>query len=287
MENYQYPDEIEIFEVGPRDGLQNEKKFVPTEEKIELIEKLITAGCRKIELTSFVSPKWVPQMKDAREVIAAIGKRPGLTLNALIPNMKGLEFAIESGLDEVITIMSSSEGHNQKNLNMSVAESLVQIKEINREAANAGLRVRSYIATSFGCPIEGDIPKEKVLNIAKELEFYGSYEISLGDPTGMATPLSSYTVCHEVKSAMTTANVAAHFHRADGIEFANILAALQAGINVIDGAVGGLGGCPFAPGATGNTATETIVDMLSRMRIHTGIDLTQITECGRFAQSLV
>ncbi len=287
MTDWNYPKQLEIFEVGPRDGLQNEKKFVPTESKLELIEKLIDAGCQKIELTSFVSPKWVPQMKDAKEVVAAIGERKGILLNALIPNMKGLELAIESGLKEVITIMSSSESHNKKNLNMPMADSLAQIKEINRKAAEAGLRVRSYIATSFGCPMEGAIPVETLVNIARELESYGSYEISLGDPTGMASPASSYEVCKAVKSALSEASVAAHFHRANGIEFANILAAMQAGITVIDGSVGGLGGCPFAPGATGNTATETIVDMFHRMGIETGIDAEKITECGVFARSLV
>jgi hydroxymethylglutaryl-CoA lyase len=285
--NYKaYPGEVTIFEVGPRDGLQNEPEFIPTEKKIELVNRLTEAGCRKIEVTSFVHPKWVPQMKDAKEVFSSIEKREGVLYNALIPNIKGLELAIEAGFEEVVTIMSSSESHNKKNLNMSVDESLAQIESINKTAAENGVRVRSYIATSFGCPIEGHIQPEKVADIAVRLEELGSYEVSLGDTTGMANPISAYEVSRLVLGKLEKAQLAVHYHRCDGIEFANILASLEAGITIFDGAAGGLGGCPYAPGATGNIATETLVEMFERLGIKTGIDVKKIKECGDFAKSL-
>jgi hydroxymethylglutaryl-CoA lyase len=285
--NFKLPEKVDIFEVGPRDGLQNQRDFIPTESKIELVNKLTAAGCQRIEVTSFVHPKWVPQMKDAKEVFSRIDKKEGVVYNALIPNLKGLELALEAGLQEVVTIMSASESHNKKNLNRSVDESLKEVEEINRIAAEKGVKVRSYIATVFGCPIEGDVPVEKVIDIALALEESGSYEISLGDTTGMANPIMAYEIPAMILERLKKASLAVHYHQADGIEFANILASLKAGITVFDGAAGGLGGCPYAPGATGNTATETMVDMFHRMGIKTGIDLDLINECGKFAKSLV
>ena len=282
-----YPKQVKIFEVGPRDGLQNEDRFVATEKKIELINKLVDAGCEYVEVTAFVHPKWVPQMKDAKEVIAGMEKQAGVMYNALIPNFKGLERAIESGLKEVVTIMSSSESHNTKNLNMTVSQSLQEIERINQHAAKNNVRVRSYIGTAYGCPMEGHVPVEKTIQIAQALESFGSYEISLGDTTGMANPKQSYEIAVAVKESLKQASLAAHFHRADGIEFANILASLDAGITVFDSAAGGLGGCPYAPGATGNIATETLVAMFERMGIATGIDPEKIKACGDFAKSLV
>ena len=287
MGNFKLPEKVDIFEVGRRDGLQNQRDFIPTESKIELVNKLTAAGCQRIEVTSFVHPKWVPQMKDAKEVFSRIDKKEGVVYNALIPNLKGLELALEAGLQEVVTIMSASESHNKKNLNRSVDESLKEIEEINRIAAEKGVKVRSYIATVFGCPIEGDVPVEKVIDIALALEESGSYEISLGDTTGMANPIMAYEIPAMILERLKKASLAVHYHQADGIEFANILASLKAGITVFDGAAGGLGGCPYAPGATGNTATETMVDMFHRMGIKTGIDLDLINECGKFAKSLV
>ena len=281
-----YPKGVIIFEVGPRDGLQNEPEFIATDKKIELVNRLTEAGCQRIEVTSFVHPKWVPQMKDAKDVFANIDKLEGVLYNALIPNMRGLELAMESGLDEVVTIMSSSESHNKKNLNMSIDESLTQIEAINKTAAENGVKVRSYLGTSFGCPMEGHIPPEKVAGIAVRLEEFGSYEISLGDTTGMATPISAYEVPKLVLGKLEKAKLAVHYHRCDGIEFANILASLETGITIFDGAAGGLGGCPYAPGATGNIATETLVEMFVRLGIKTGIDVSKIKECGDFAKSL-
>lgn len=277
---------VKIFEVCPRDGLQNEPDFIATEKKIQLVDMLTDSGCKDIEVTSFVHPKWVPQLADSVEVLQGIKRSPNVNYNALIPNIKGLQRAIDAGMEEIVTIMSSSEAHNKKNLNMSVAESLVQMEEINKIAAKNGVRVRSYIATSFGCPMQGDIPVELVADIAQKLENYGSYEVSLGDTTGMASPPLVYAVVDAVKKRLKTASLAVHFHRSNGIEFANVLASLQAGVSVIDSAVGGLGGCPYAPGATGNMATEDLVDMLHRMGIETGIDLEKIRQAAGFAKSL-
>lgn len=277
---------VKVFEVGPRDGLQNEPDFISTENKIKLVNLLSDAGCQNIEVTSFVHPKWVPQLADSIEVLNGINRLNGVNYNALIPNIKGLERAIDAKLEEVVTIMSSSESHNMKNLNMSVKDSLAQMKEINKIAKQNNMRVRSYIATAFGCPIEGEISPSIVAEIAQSLEEYGSYEISLGDTTGMANPKLVYEVLDKVKPTLRKSSLAVHFHQSNGIEFANILASLQCNIDVIDSAAGGLGGCPYAPGATGNMATEDLIDMLHRMDIETNIDLELIRKAGEFAKSL-
>ena len=281
------PDEIEIFEVGPRDGLQNEREFIPTEKKIAYINMLSEAGCKRIEASSFVHPKWVPQLKDAAEVYAKIKRKDGVTYSALVPNMKGLELAAESGLKEVVTIMSASESHNKNNINRSVADSLKETEELNREAARRSIRVRSYIATSFGCPFEGDIDPQKVIDIAMALEEYGSYEISLGDTTGMADPNQVYALSTRLLGKLKRSTLAMHFHQSDGIEFANVFSAMLAGVRIFDGAAGGLGGCPYAPGALGNIATEVLVQMLDRMKIKTGIDNKKIEKCAKFADAMI
>ena len=286
IEYEQLPKRVTMVEVGPRDGLQNEPEFISTEKKIEFVNLLTAAGCEKIEVTSFVHPKWVPQMKDARDLFAGIEKKVGVVYSALIPNMKGLELAIEAGLKEVVTIMSASESHNKKNTNMSVARSLEEHKAINRVAKEQSIKVRSYIGTSFGCPMEGDVPAEKVTDIAVALEENGAYEISLGDTTGMANPLMAYEISKLVLDRLENASLAVHYHRCGGIELANNLASMQAGVTVFDGAAGGLGGCPYAPGATGNCATEVLVEMFEKMGIETQINLKQIRQCGQYAKTL-
>ncbi len=286
MDKALFPKRVSIFEVGPRDGLQPEPEFIPTEKKIELVNRLTDAGCQRIEVTSFVHPKWVPQMADAKAVVAGIEQKEGVTYNALIPNMRGLELAIECGLKEVVTIMSTSESHNKKNLNMSRAESLNEIERINKTAKENGVKVRSYIATVFGCPIEGDMPAELALETALALESFGSYEISLGDTTGMANPITAYEIPKMIKEKLTRASLAVHYHKFNGLEFSNNFASLQAGITIFDGAAGGLGGCPYAPGAKGNCQTEILVEMFHRMGIETGIDLPKIIEAGQYAQTL-
>ena len=277
---------VEIFEVGPRDGLQPEPEFIETTKKIKLVNMLTNAGCKRIEVTSFVNPKWVPQMKDAAEVLKEITKKPGVVYSALVPNRKGLERALECGLEEVVTIMSTSESHNKKNLNISVAESLSEVEEINKIAKKEGVRVRSYIATVFGCPIEGDMEAKKALDIALALESFGSYEISLGDTTGMANPGSAYSIPKMIAEALTKARLAVHYHKYFGMEFANNLASYNAGIRIFDGAAGGLGGCPYAPGARGNCATEILTEMFRRMGVENGIDQEKIEEAGAYAQTL-
>lgn len=202
MNKDDFPKQVEIFEVGPRDGLQPEPIFIDTKKKIELVNRLTDAGCQKIEVTSFVHPKWVPQLADAKEVFANIIKKEGVTYSALIPNMKGLEIAIECGLDEVVTILSTSESHNTKNLNRSVKESLKDIENINNVAKENGVRVRSYIATVFGCPMEGYQEPQKAMDIAIALDSFGSYEISLGDTTGMANPITAYEIPKNIKSKL-------------------------------------------------------------------------------------
>lgn len=286
MQRNRLPRRVAVVEVGPRDGLQNEPTFIATAEKVQFTNMLTEAGCRRIEVTGFVHPKWVPQMADAAEVLAAISKRPGVLYNALVPNLKGLDRAIAAGLAGVVTIMSASESHNRKNLNMSVAASLEAIERINQVAAAHGIQVRSYIATAYGCPIEGPVPAARVADLASELERVGSHEVSLGDTTGMASPVSAYEVGCLVRQRLTKASLAVHFHQAGGIEFANVLASLEAGIDTIDSAAGGLGGCPYAPGATGNIATETLVEMLHRMGIETGIDEDKIKAAAAFARNL-
>jgi hydroxymethylglutaryl-CoA lyase len=277
---------VSIFEVGPRDGLQPEPVFIPTEQKIKLVNLLTEAGCPKIEVTSFVHPKWVPQMADSKEVFAGIDKKPGVVYSALVPNLRGLESAIACGLDEVVTIMSTSESHNQKNLNKSRAEMLKEIEEINRTAKQHGVRVRSYIATVFGCPMEGAMAPELALDVALALESFGAYEVSLGDTTGMANPVSAYEIPKMILEKLTTANLAVHYHKFYGMEFANNYASYQAGIRTFDGAAGGLGGCPYAPGAKGNCQTEVLVEMFHRMGIDTGIDQEKINQAGAYAQTL-
>ncbi|MDR1635930.1 MAG: hydroxymethylglutaryl-CoA lyase [Treponema sp.] len=277
---------VEIFEVGPRDGLQPEPEFVETAKKIGLINRLTEAGCRRIEVTSFVNPKWVPQMRDAAEVFAGITKKAGVVYSALIPNLKGLERALECRLEEVVTIMSTSESHNKKNLNTTVTDQLKIIEEINHAAKQAGVRVRSYIATVFGCPIEGPMESQKALDIALALESFGSYEISLGDTTGMAGPDSAYHIPKMIQRALKKARLAVHYHKYFGLELANNLASFNAGIRIFDGAAGGLGGCPYAPGAKGNCATEVLTEMFRRMGIETGIDQKKIEEAGAYAQTL-
>jgi len=279
-------DRVTIFEVAPRDGLQPEPEFIDTKKKIDLIHMLNDCGCERIEVTSFVNPKWVPQMKDAKEVFQNIEKKPGVIYNALVPNLKGLELALDAGFKEVVTIVSTSESHNKNNLNQSVDETLSQIEEINRIAKSEGVRVRSYIATAFGCPMEGYKPVDRTLEVALTLESHGAYEISLGDTTGMAGPEMAFNIPKAVNEALTTANLAVHYHKYFGLEFANNLASYNAGIRTFDAAVGGLGGCPYAPGAKGNCATELLVEMFHRMNVETGIDLKEMNNTAEFAQTL-
>ncbi|WP_033067578.1 hydroxymethylglutaryl-CoA lyase [Thalassospira australica] len=274
------PRRVKIVEVGPRDGLQNEKAMVPTNTKVELIHRLNDAGLSVIEATAFVSPKWVPQMADAPDVMAQIDRKPGVTYPVLTPNMKGLEAAIASGATEVAVFGAASESFSQKNINCSIAESLDRFRPVADAAREGGLAVRGYVSCVLGCPYEGDIAPEKVAEVAKALYDMGCYEISLGDTIGTGTPAKAQAMITAVAKHVPIEKIAAHFHDTYGQALANLLAVLQMGVATIDSSVAGLGGCPYAKGASGNVATEDVVYMLNGLGIETGIDLEKLTKTG-------
>ncbi|HEY2370635.1 MAG TPA: hydroxymethylglutaryl-CoA lyase [Polyangiaceae bacterium] len=286
----QAPDEVSVYEVSPRDGLQNEKATVPLGEKLRLIEALTAAGLRRIEATSFVSPKWIPQLADADDVARALTRiaagRP-VTYSALVPNARGLERAKAAGMTEIAVFLSASETHNQKNVNKSVAETLTAFEQTIGPARTAGMRVRGYVSTVWGCPYEGAVDPKKALEIAKRLIAMGCYQISLGDTIGVGTPVQTQKIVSMMLAEIPQEALALHMHDTRGTALANILAGLELGIRDFDASVGGLGGCPYAPGAAGNVATEDLVYMLHGMGIKTGIDLERLVEAGRAAESIV
>jgi len=273
---------IQIVEVGPRDGLQNEKIWVETETKIALIEKLADAGLTKIESASFVSPKWVPQMKDAFEVLSGIERRPGVTYPVLTPNLKGFERALEAGVTEVAVFGAASEAFSQKNINCSISESVERFRPVIEAAQKNSVRVRGYISCVLGCPYQGEVPLENVVNLAEKMSKMGCYEISLGDTIGIGTPLQAKKMVETVAEKVPVSNLALHFHDTRGQALANIYACLELGVSVIDASVSGLGGCPYAQGASGNVATEDVVYMLHGIGIKTGVDIEKLIETGRF-----
>ena len=273
---------VQIVEVGPRDGLQNEKIWVETETKIALIEKLADAGLTKIESASFVSPKWVPQMKDAFEVLSGIERRPGVTYQVLTPNLKGFERALEAGVTEVAVFGAASEAFSQKNINCSISESVERFRPVLEAAQKNNVRVRGYISCVLGCPYQGEVPLENVVNLAENMSEMGCYEISLGDTIGIGTPLQAKKMVETVAEKVPVSNLALHFHDTRGQALANIYACLELGVSVIDASVSGLGGCPYAQGASGNVATEDVVYMLHGIGIKTGVDIEKLIETGRF-----
>ncbi len=281
------PTSVTIVEVGPRDGLQNETHFVPTEQKIELINRLSETGLRRIEITSFVHPKAIPQLQDSREIVKRIERKPGIIYSTLIPNEKGLERALAAGVKEIALFVSASETHNQKNVKMSISESLGGFRNIAEKALAHGIRMRGYVVTAFGCPYEGRITPEKVEFIVREYQALGVHEIALGDTTGMANPFQVSQIIRRIKPLLEKTGLALHFHDTRGAALANILAALQEGVTVFDGSIGGLGGCPYAPGASGNVATEDLVNMLQEMGIDTGVDLQKLIDCAKYAREII
>ncbi|QJQ98856.1 hydroxymethylglutaryl-CoA lyase [Halomonas sp. PGE1] len=275
-----FPKQVRLVEVGPRDGLQNEPEPISTATKLELIDRLGAAGLSYIEAASFVSPKWVPQMADHREVMQNLARLEGVTYAALTPNLQGLEAALECGVEEVAVFGAASEAFSQKNINCSVAESLARFEPVLERAQAAGVRVRGYVSTVLGCPYEGEIAPAKVAEVSKALYEMGCYEVSLGDTIGVGTPLKAKRMLEAVSREVPMAQLAAHFHDTYGQALANLYAVLEEGIAVVDSSVAGLGGCPYAKGASGNVASEDVVYLLNGLGIETGIELEALAATG-------
>lgn len=282
-----FPKKVTIVEVGPRDGLQNEKEFVATDTKVELVNRLVEAGAPKIEAASFVSPKWVPQMADATEVMQGIERNPKVVYAALTPNIRGLEGALANGVNEVVIFGAASEAFSQKNINCSIAESIERFRDVARLAKEAGVLLRASISTSFGCPYQGEVSVESVLDITKRMQDLGSDEIDIADTIGVATAAHVYEVMSKVTEIVPKERVAGHFHDTYGQALANILASMQAGISIFHSSVAGLGGCPYAKGATGNVATEDVLYMLHGMGIETGMDLDKTVQIGQWISDII
>lgn len=277
-----YPESVKIVEVGPRDGLQNEKQTIPAATKIEFIDRLSASGLRTIEVTSFVSPKWIPQLADAAEVFAGIDKTPGVSYPVLVPNEKGMQRALEAGAKEVSIFTAASETFNRKNINCSIAESMDRFEPVMTIAREHGIKVRGYISTVIGCPYEGPIAPQAVADVAERLDAMGCQEISLGDTIGVGTPLKAQRMLAVVAERVPMDRLAVHFHDTYGQALANILACLQLGVAVVDSSVSGLGGCPYAQGATGNVATEDVLYLLTGLGIETGVDMDRLLAAGAY-----
>lgn len=288
MDPYQsIPARVQVTEVGLRDGLQNEARRLSTDEKVALVRSLVAAGVREFELTSFVSPRAVPALADATELVRALADIPNVHWSALVPNVRGAERALEAGIDSVVLFVSASETHNAKNVNRDIATSLAGFAEIGRLLDGSGVELRGAIATAFGCPFEGDIDVATVGDIARAFADLGARRLALGDTTGMATPpLVSERILH-LREVAPSLSPTLHFHNTRGIGLANVMQGLSLGVARYESAIGGLGGCPFAPGASGNIASEDLVYLLTEMGIDTGIELAALIEAGQLATQLI
>jgi hydroxymethylglutaryl-CoA lyase len=280
-------DRASVYEVSPRDGLQNERATVPLHDKLRLIDALALAGLQRIEITSFVSPRWIPQLADADEVAGHATAPPGVTFSALCPNAVGLSRARAVGLPEIAVFASASETHNKKNVNKTIEATLAACEEVAGEAQAAGMRVRAYVSTVWGCPFEGEVDVKRAVGIAKRFVEMGCYQVSLGDTLGVGTPRQTEGILRAMYDEMASERLAMHMHDTRGTALANVLVGLEMGIRDFDASVGGLGGCPYAPGAAGNLATEDLVFMLQGMGVKTGIDLERLVEAGKVAESVV
>jgi len=281
------PVDVTLYEVGPRDGLQNESRLIPTENKVQLIDALSATGLRAIEITSFVNPKWIPQLADGVEVAQRVTRRSGVNYSALVPNRQGFDSAVKAGMKEIAVFLSASETHNKKNVNKTIAATLQAFGEVVPPALERGIRVRAYVSTVYGCPYEGKVDPGKALDQCRALRAMGCYQISLGDTIGVANSRQVRDVLSRVLADTPIEAVAVHFHDTRGTALANILVAVEMGITTVDAALGGLGGCPYAPGASGNVATEDVVYMLEEMGVKTGVDLEKLIDCSRLASTLV
>jgi len=275
-------DTVRIVEVGPRDGLQNEKTIVPAATKIALIDRLSAAGHCSVEATSFVSPKWIPQLADAADVYAGIQKHEGVDYPVLVPNLQGYERALAVGVREVAVFTAASEAFNRKNINASIDESIERFAPILERAHNDGVKVRGYVSTVLGCPYQGDVDLRDVVRVAKRIHALGCYEVSLGDTIGVGTPAKARAMLRAVAGEVPMGALAVHFHDTRGQALANVFACVEAGVRVVDASVAGLGGCPYANGATGNVASEDVVYMLHGMGFATGIDLDALVATGQW-----
>ena len=281
------PARVRIVEVGPRDGLQNEKTLVPAAAKIELVDRLSATGLQTIEATSFVSPKWVPQLADAEDVLAGITRRPGVAYPVLVPNLRGYERARAAGAQEVAVFVAASDAFNRRNINAGTDEAMQRFVPLLEQARADGVRVRAYVSTVLGCPYQGEVPLPDVVRVARAVHAMGCYEISLGDTIGTGTPARARQMLQAVAGEVPMSALAVHFHDTWGQALANVLACLEEGVAVVDASVSGTGGCPYARGATGNVATEDVVYMLHGLGIETGIDIEALAEAGRWLAALL
>jgi isopropylmalate/homocitrate/citramalate synthase len=282
-----FPSDVRIVEVGPRDGLQNEAATVPTDAKIAFTQALADAGLRAVEVTAFVNPKWMPQMADAEAVYRGVARRPGTRYPVLVPNVAGLERALGVDVDEVSIFAAASETFSRRNINQSIEDSLDRYADVARRAAIAKVRVRAYLSTAFGCPYEGAVPVTRVVDLAARLLELGAYEVAISDTIGIAHPGQVWDVLEALFAAVPRERLALHFHDTRGTALSNVLAALQAGVTTFDSSAGGLGGCPYAPGASGNLATEDLLYMLEGLGIETGVSLDAVAAAARGIQPFI
>ena len=278
---------VRIVEVGPRDGLQNEKQIVPVADKRRLIEGLAQCGLQTVEATSFVSPKWIPQLADAEELLGQLQRQPGVSYPVLVPNLKGYERATACQVDEIAVFIAASDAFNQRNINATTAEAFERIEPVLARALADGVRVRSYVSTALGCPYQGEVPLADVVRVSKALHDMGCYEVSLGDTIGIGTPGKARAMLEAVAVEVPMDALAVHFHDTRGQALANILACLEAGVRVVDSSVSGTGGCPYAKGASGNVASEDVVYMLHGMGMQTGVDLDALIATGNWLSTLL
>lgn len=282
-----FPKKVSIMEVGPRDGLQNEKAIVDTASKISFIEHLAAAGLKRIEVTAFVSPKWIPPLADQLEVAKGISRQKNVRYAALVPNMRGYERAMQVNIDEVAFVVAASQTHNEKNINASTEEALARYAEVADQAKKDGIPFRAYLSCAFGCPYEGKISEQAVVDLAVHLQNLGAYEISIGDTIGIGDPLQTLSLLSAIEKKVPLSMIALHMHDTRGMALANIFAALSMGVSAFDSSVGGIGGCPYAPGASGNVATEDLAYMLQSMGIETGINLDALTQVSAKMQKIL